>query len=117
MELVDTVKIDARTVNDVKISEDGRIGVLSREGASNRRNGIVILDVSNPRDVKILSTYDDQLTGGVHNVFVYEDHVTHFATPQIKYSYQANTLLLQGKGVEGGAPEQSVKTSLSTSGL
>ena len=56
MELVDTVQIDARTVNDVKISEDGRIGVLSREGASNRRNGIVILDVSNPRDVTILST-------------------------------------------------------------
>lgn len=75
MELVDTVNIDARTVNDVKISEDGRIGVLSREGASNRRNGIVILDVSNPRDVRILSTFDDQLTGGVHNVFVYENHV------------------------------------------
>ena len=75
MELVDTVHVDARTVNDVKISEDGRIGVISREGASNRRNGIVILDVSNPRDVKILSTFDDQLTGGVHNVFVYEHHV------------------------------------------
>jgi hypothetical protein len=75
MELVDTVNIDARTVNDVKISEDGRIGILSREGASNRRNGIVILDVSDPRDVKILSTFDDQLTGGVHNVFIYEDHV------------------------------------------
>jgi len=75
MELVDTVQVDARTVNDVKISEDGRIGVISREGASNRRNGIVILDVSNPRDVKILSTFDDQLTGGVHNVFVYDHHV------------------------------------------
>ncbi len=75
MQLVDTVTIDARTVNDVKISEDGRIGVLSREGASNRRNGIVILDVSNPRDVKVLSTYDDQLTGGVHNVFIYDNHV------------------------------------------
>jgi hypothetical protein len=75
MELVDTVQVDARTVNDVKISEDGRIGVISREGASNRRNGFVVLDVSNPRDVKILSTFDDQLTGGVHNVFVYEDHV------------------------------------------
>ncbi len=75
MELVDTVQVDARTVNDVKISEDGRIGVISREGASNRRNGIVILDVSDPRDVKILSTFDDQLTGGVHNAFIYENHV------------------------------------------
>ncbi len=75
MVLVDTVQIDARTVNDVKVSADGRICVLSREGASNRRNGIVILDVSNPREVKTLSVFDDQLTGGVHNVFVYEDHV------------------------------------------
>jgi hypothetical protein len=75
MELVDSVQVDARTINDVKISEDGRIGVISREGASNRRNGIVILDVSNPRDVRILSTFDDQLTGGVHNVFIHDNHI------------------------------------------
>ncbi len=75
MLLVDTVQVDARTVNDVKVSEDGRICVISREGASNRRNGIVILDVSNPREVKTLSVFDDQLTGGVHNVFVYDNHV------------------------------------------
>lgn len=75
MELVDTVQVDARTINDVKISEDGRIAVVSREGASNRRNGIVILDVSDPRDVTILSTFDDQLTGGVHNTFIYDNHV------------------------------------------
>ena len=75
MELIDTVQVDARTVNDVKVSEDGRICILSREGASNRRNGIVILDVSHPRDVEILSTFDDQLTGGVHNVFLYENHI------------------------------------------
>ena len=67
--------MDARTVNDVKISADGRIGVISREGASNRRNGIVILDVSDPASVEILSTFDEYLTGGVHNVFIWEDHV------------------------------------------
>ena len=74
-ELIDSVVVDARTVNDVKLSEDGRIAVISREGASNRRNGIVILDVSNPRDIQIISTYDDELTGGVHNLFIYQDHV------------------------------------------
>ncbi len=74
-ELTDSVVVDARTTNDVKISEDGRIAVITREGASNRRNGIVIVDVSNPRDVEILSQYDDELTGGVHNVFVYQNHV------------------------------------------
>ena len=75
--LIDTVHVDARTVNDVKVSEDGRIAVISREGASNRRNGLVILDVSDLQTggARILSTYDDQLTGGVHNVFVYEDHI------------------------------------------
>jgi hypothetical protein len=71
----DTVTVDARTVNDVKISEDGRLAVLTREGASNRRNGIVILDVTNPRDVNVVTEYTDELTGGVHNAFIYEDHV------------------------------------------
>lgn len=72
---IDTVRVDARTVNDVKISEDGTIGVITREGASDRKNGMVVLDVSNPRDVKILSEYNEGLTGGVHNAFIYENHV------------------------------------------
>jgi len=72
---IDSVLVDARGVNDVKISEDGKICIISREGASNRKNGIVILDVSNPGDVQVLSTYTDNLTGGVHNLFIYKDHV------------------------------------------
>ena len=73
--IIDTIKVDARTVNDVKISEDGRVGVISREGASNRKNGLVILDVSDPFNVTIINEYNDNLTGGVHNVFIYEDHI------------------------------------------
>ncbi len=74
--LIDTVRVDARTVNDVKISEDGKIAVISREGASNRKNGIVILDISEPQvGVRVLATFDDQLRGGVHNVFVHDHHV------------------------------------------
>ena len=60
---IDSVKVDARTVNDVKVSQDGRISVISREGASDRKNGIIILDVSNPYDVKVLSEYTKNLTG------------------------------------------------------
>ena len=75
MKIIDTVKVDARTVNDVKISENGRVGIISREGASNRKNGLVILDVTDPYNVKITKMYDDDLTGGVHNVFIYQDHV------------------------------------------
>jgi hypothetical protein len=72
---IDTVQVDARTVNDVKVSEDGTVAVITREGASNRKNGIIILDVTDPSNVKIHSEYTQGLTGGVHNSFIYEDHV------------------------------------------
>jgi len=72
---VGAVQVDARTVNDVKVSPDGRIAVISREGASNRRNGLVIVDVENPSAPRILSSFDENLTGGVHNIFIYEQHV------------------------------------------
>jgi len=72
---IDTVTVDARTVNDVKISEDGTLAVITREGASDRKNGIVIMDVTNPSDVQVISEYTEDLTGGVHNAFIYEDHV------------------------------------------
>ncbi|MEC9006629.1 MAG: Ig-like domain-containing protein, partial [Candidatus Neomarinimicrobiota bacterium] len=75
MVIIDTITVDARTVNDVKISEDGRVGVITREGASSRKNGFVILDVSDPYNVTISAAYNDDMTGGVHNVFIYENHV------------------------------------------
>jgi len=71
----DSVQIDARTINDVTVSPDGRYGVLSREGASNRVNGVVILDLANPAHPKIASTFDQELTGGVHNMFATNDYL------------------------------------------
>lgn len=75
MHIIDTVTVDARTVNDVKVSEDGRVAVITREGASNRKNGFVILDIEDPYDVKITYEFNDDMTGGVHNVFIYDNHV------------------------------------------
>ena len=72
---IDSIKVDARTINDVKASPDGRYAALSREGASNRRNGVVIVDLSNPRDPEIASTFDEGLTGGVHNMFATNDYL------------------------------------------
>lgn len=68
--LTDTVKVDARVVNDVSISSDGKIGVVTREGASSRKNGIVFLDTSDPAHPKIISEYTATVTGGVHSAFV-----------------------------------------------
>lgn len=72
---VDSIQVDARTINDVTVSPDGRYAALSREGASNRVNGVVILDLSTPRHPRIASTFSEELTGGVHNMFATNDHL------------------------------------------
>jgi hypothetical protein len=71
----DSIKVDARTINDVTVSPDGRYGVLSREGASNRVNGVVILDLATPAHPRIASTFEQELTGGVHNTFATNDYL------------------------------------------
>ena len=68
--LTDSIQVDARRINDVKIHPGGHIGIITREGASDRRNGMVILDLSAPAHPVILSEYTDTVTGGVHNVWV-----------------------------------------------
>jgi len=68
--LTDTIKVDARLVNDVSVSADGKVGVLTREGASSRKNGIVFLDTSDPAHPKIVSEYTKTVTGGVHSAFI-----------------------------------------------
>lgn len=86
IQLIDSVKVDARTVNDVKVSEDGKVAVISREGASNRKNGLVIIDVSNPRDANVIAEFSENLTGGVHNVFIYKNHVYALSAGRKYYS-------------------------------
>ena len=72
---IDSVKVDARTINDVTVSPGAKYAVLSREGASNRVNGVVILDISTPAHPKVASTFDQNLTGGVHNMFATDDYL------------------------------------------
>jgi hypothetical protein len=68
--LTDTVKVDARLVNDITTTADGKILVISREGASNRKNGISFYDTSDPAHPKLISEYTATVTGGVHSAFV-----------------------------------------------
>ncbi len=68
--LTDSVQLDARRINDVKIHPNNRLAVLTREGASTRRNGIVLLDLSTPAHPTIISEYTETVTGGVHNVWI-----------------------------------------------
>ena len=68
--LTDTIKVDARLVNDITTTADGKILVISREGASNRKNGIAFYDTSDPAHPKLISEYTATVTGGVHSAFV-----------------------------------------------
>ena len=73
---IDSSQVNARTVNDVKVSPDARYAALSREGASNRRNGVVIVDLADPSEPKVASTFESHgVTGGVHNMFATDEHL------------------------------------------
>ena len=67
---VDSLPFDARVINDFSTTPDGKIGVLTREGASNRKNGIVFLDLADPAHPKVLSEYTETVTGGVHSAYI-----------------------------------------------
>jgi hypothetical protein len=72
--LTDSLQLDARRINDVKIHPNNRLGIVTREGASSRRNGMVFLDLSEPAHPTILSEYTETVTGGVHNVWISGEH-------------------------------------------
>jgi hypothetical protein len=80
--LSDSIVVDARRVNDVKVNADAGFAVITREGAANRRNGIVILDLADPLHPTIISEYTETVSGGVHNVFIVDDlvYATHGGT-------------------------------------
>lgn len=71
----DTLKVDTHIINDISVSADGRTGVLTREGASSRKNGIVFLDTSDPAHPKVVSEYTETVTGGVHSAFIDSHYV------------------------------------------
>ncbi|MGB1842246.1 MAG: Ig-like domain-containing protein, partial [Longimicrobiales bacterium] len=72
--LTDSLQLDARRINDVKIHPNNRLGIVTREGASSRRNGMVFLDLSTPAHPTILSEYTETVSGGVHNVWISDEH-------------------------------------------
>ncbi len=73
--LTDSVAVDAGTVNDVKIREDGTLAVLTHEGSLDGMNGITLLDASDPLHPQVISRFTSELETGVHNVWVEGDFV------------------------------------------
>ncbi len=73
--ITDSVVVNARVVNDVKINQSATIAVITREGASDRKNGIVILDIRDPAHPELLSSFTEGLTSGIHNTWIEGDLV------------------------------------------
>jgi hypothetical protein len=73
--IVDSMMTNARLVNDVMTTEDGKYGVFSREGSSDRKDGIVIFDASDACHPRPIAAYTATVSGGVHSSFVYQGHV------------------------------------------
>ncbi|MFQ5552036.1 MAG: LVIVD repeat-containing protein, partial [Gemmatimonadales bacterium] len=68
--LTDSVVVDARVVNDVKVNGDASWAIITREGASNRQNGLVVLDLADPAHPEILSQFTEGMTSGMHNTWI-----------------------------------------------
>ena len=69
--IVDSVMVNARVINDVMTSEDGKVMVITREGADNRKNGIVVATLDDPLHPKIVGEFTDGVTSGVHSAYIY----------------------------------------------
>ncbi|MEO7964387.1 MAG: Ig-like domain-containing protein [Gemmatimonadaceae bacterium] len=71
--IVDSVTDNFRVVNDIMTDEKGEIMVFTREGADNRKNGIVIATLEDPLHPKKVADFTDGVTSGVHSAFIYTD--------------------------------------------
>jgi hypothetical protein len=76
--VTDSLVVNTRRINDVMSTPDGKYLVFTREGASDRKNGIVIASTEDPAHPKILSEFKETVTAGVHSAFVY--HQEKFGT-------------------------------------
>ena len=70
--IVDSIIVNARTINDVMTTPDGNYMVITREGADNRKNGIVIADTHDPLHPKPIAEFTEGVTSGVHSAFIHQ---------------------------------------------
>jgi hypothetical protein len=77
--IVDSIIVNARGINDVMSTADGNYLIITREGAADRKNGIVIADIRDPLHPKHLADFTEGVTAGVHSAFVHTQprHGTH----------------------------------------
>jgi len=70
--VTDSVVANTRRVNDLMTTPDGRYMVFTREGAADRRNGLVVAQLYDPAHPVPIAEFTDGVTAGVHSSFIYE---------------------------------------------
>jgi hypothetical protein len=71
--VTDSIVANTRRVNDIVTTADGSTLVFTREGAADRRNGIVICDNRDPAHPRPIAEFTEGVTSGVHSLFFYEN--------------------------------------------
>jgi hypothetical protein len=69
--VVDSVQANTRLVNDIMTDKEGKVLVFTREGAADRKNGIVICTLEDPLHPKVVAEFTEGVTAGVHSAFIY----------------------------------------------
>ena len=70
--VTDSLLANTRRVNDIMTTPDGKFMVHTREGAADRRNGIVIASLEDPAHPKVIAEFTEGVTAGVHSAFIYQ---------------------------------------------
>lgn len=73
--LTDSVVVDSRSINAIDVNDAGTLAVVTRVEAESRRNGVVLLDLSDPAHPRPLSEYWETVTGGVQNAVFAGEHL------------------------------------------
>jgi hypothetical protein len=69
--IVDSVQANTRSINDIMTDKAGKVMVFTREGASDRKNGIVIATLEDPLHPKVVAEFTEGVPAGVHSAFIY----------------------------------------------
>lgn len=84
--LTDSIQVDARRINDVTANPEENFAIMTREGAANRVNGIVILDITDPLHPTVAGEYTETVPGGVHTTWIVGElvYATHNGTGDMR---------------------------------
>ena len=68
--LTDSVFVDARRVNDIKVRADGTLAVMTHEQSNDVQNGVTLLDLTDPAHPTVISRFTTGLESGIHNTWI-----------------------------------------------